>query len=160
MSVEDDGRGGGLRAPWREPPRNGTLQDAQTQIRRAERSLLAWRDGSVRREAGFAEAFAGIEAQLSAILATPLLRHDAHCQSLVLRIARVGTMEDFASRVADFERHVRRIAGQTFEGDAGAYDPVAPSQTGLSRLCGERPVALTGGDVGGDRAAYRTRLKL
>ncbi|PTW56666.1 hypothetical protein C8N35_111129 [Breoghania corrubedonensis] len=153
MSVENDRQENGSQDPaWRR-------QHADRQIRQVEKSLQAVRSAALRREAGLRDVFAGIETTLSAIMETPLLRHDAHCQNLMSRIARAGTMEDFATRVADFDRHIRRIAGLSVDENAAALDYLAPSQTGLSRLCGERP-AEPASNGSNHRIFHRTRLKL
>lgn len=65
-----------------------------------------------RRGEALPHMLAQIEVSLRQMLSTPLLQNDAHCQNLVARIARAGSMVDFADRVGDLQRHVRRLAAQ------------------------------------------------
>lgn len=95
-----------------------------------------------RRNEAFPRIFAQIEVSLKQILSTPLLQNDAHCQNLVARIARAGTMVDFADRVSDLQRHVRRLAaqkgGQQFLGQSQSRDARFPLGGGGAQISRHR----------------------
>ncbi|MBG6146007.1 hypothetical protein IWQ51_004153 [Labrenzia sp. EL_142] len=95
-----------------------------------------------RRNEALPHMFAQIEISLKQILSTPLLQNDAHCQNLVAHIARAGTAVDFADRVSDLQRHVRRLAAQKGDhqslGQSQSRDARFPPSVGGAQISRHR----------------------
>lgn len=142
--------------------RTGTQAQAQAMAERTDKRLHEFKSAAARREGAASGIFAEIETALAAILATPLLQHDEHCQNLITRIAHAGTMEDFALRVADLERHIRRLSGQPVDVEADS-DPIGgylvPSQARRAHGSGELNMVAERDGVARP-VLRRTRLQL
>ncbi|CAN0567971.1 unnamed protein product, partial [Laminaria digitata] len=60
-----------------------------------------------------ARVFQEIETTLREIMAQPLVANDLHCQSLLARIQRAGTIEALVERVVAFQLYISRLAAAT-----------------------------------------------
>jgi len=129
------------------------------QVGATDRKVHNFRREAARRSAGMSHVFSQIESAMRKIMATPLLEHDEHCQNLVARIARSGTMDDFSVRVAAFQSHVRRLAAQK-AGSGASTDGRDPSQSSSMTRRFAAGSSDAGADGSGGPSGGRRRMRL
>ena len=116
-------------------------------------------EDAARRNRALAQQFSQIEDALRKLMATPLFQHDEHCQNLMARIARAGTMRDFADRIDDLHFHIRRLTAQTADGPVPrSSNMLVLTSAPVADLISETSSADSGRSGGARAKRYRLKI--